>query len=211
MAKDIERCDDAPFDTVAMDDSDFLRQLVERALQRFLEAEMTAHLNAARYERSEGRQGHRNGYKPRQLRTRVGTLTLRVPQEREGTFSTQLFARYQRSEKALVLALMEMYVEGVSPRKVAEVTEVLCGTTFSKSQVSELARGLDADLQAWRERGLTAGGYPYLFVDARYEHARVDGVPFRNLVRSLHRPRCSAESRRAAVRTPTPFTCRWPR
>ncbi len=175
MPKEIESIDDVTFDTVALDDPDFLRQLVQRMPQHFLEAEMTAHLGAARYERSDARQGHRNGYKPRQLHTRVGTLTLRVPQDREGTFSTQLFARYQRSEKALVLALMEMYVEGVSTRKVAEVTEALCGTTFSKSQVSALVSGLDTDLQAWRERPLTAGGYPYLFVDARYEHARVDG------------------------------------
>ncbi len=175
MSKEIEGIDDASFDTVAMEDPDFLRHLVERALQRFLEAEMTAHLHAARYERSEERRGHRNGYKPRQLHTRVGTLTLRVPQEREGTFSTQLFARYQRSEKALVLALMEMYIEGVSTRKVAEITEALCGTSFSKSQVSELASRLDADLLAWRERPLTAASYPYLFVDARYEHVRVDG------------------------------------
>lgn len=108
------------------------------------------------------------------MHTRVGTLTLRVPQDREGTFSTRLFARYQRSEKALVLALMEMYVEGVSTRKVAEVTEVLCGTTFSKSLVSELAATLDVDLAAWRERPLIGGSYPYLFVDARYEHVRVD-------------------------------------
>ncbi len=175
MPKAIERMDGAPVDTIAMDDPDFLRQLVERALQRFLEAEMTAHLSAARYERSEDRQGYRNGYKPRQLHTRVGTLTLRVPQDREGTFSTQLFARYQRSEKALVLALMEMYIEGVSTRKVAEITEALCGTSFSKSQVSELAGRLDTDLLAWRERPLTAERYPYLFVDARYEHVRVDG------------------------------------
>ena len=174
MPRDSGSNHDASLDTVALDDPEFLRQLVERALQRFLEAEMTAHLGAARYERSDARQGHRNGYKPRTLHTRVGTLTLRVPQDREGTFSTQLFARYQRSEKALVLALMEMYVEGVSTRKVAEVTEVLCGTAFSKSQVSELAGALDTDLAAWRERPLTAGGYPYLFVDARYEHARVD-------------------------------------
>lgn len=105
----------------------------------------------------------------------MGTFTLRVPQDREGTFSTQLFARYQRSEKALVLALMEMYVEGVSTRKVAEITEALCGTTFSKSQVSELAGALDTDLVAWRERPLTAACYPYLFVDARYEHVLVKG------------------------------------
>ena len=175
MAKGIENLDDAIVDTIALDDPDFLRQLVQRMLQHVLEAEMTAHLGAARYERSEARQGHRNGYKPRQLHTRVGTLTLRVPQDRDGTFSTQLFARYQRSEKALVLTLMEMYVEGISTRKVAEVTEALCGTSFSKSLVSELVGTLDADLAAWRERPLTATGYPYLFVDARYEHARVKG------------------------------------
>ncbi len=175
MARNSVTTDDAAIDTVVLDDPDFLRQLVERALQHFLEAEMTAHLGAARYERSDARQGHRNGYKPRQLHTRVGTLTLRVPQDREGTFSTQLFARYQRSEKALLLTLMEMYVEGVSTRKVAEITEALCGTTFSKSQVSELTSGLDTDLVAWRARPLTATSYPYLFVDARYEHVRVKG------------------------------------
>ncbi len=175
MTTGIAGMDHQTLDTMALDDPEFLRHLVERALQRFLEAEMTAHLGAARYERSDARQGQRNGYKPRQLHTRVGTLSLRVPQDREGTFSTQLFARYQRSAKALVLALMEMYVEGVSTRKVAEVTEVLCGTTFSKSQVSDLAGTLDTDLAAWRERPLTADGYPYLFVDARYEHVRTKG------------------------------------
>jgi len=114
------------------DDPDFLREIVERTVQEILEAEMTAHLGAERYERSAGRKGQRNGCKPRALHTRVGTLTLRVPQDRESTFSTQLFARYQRHEKALVLALMEMYLEGVSTRKVADITEVLCGTSFSK-------------------------------------------------------------------------------
>jgi hypothetical protein len=144
MARSADTIEDVAFETVALDDPDFLRQLVERALQRVLEAEMTAHLGAARYERSDARQGHRNGYKPRQLHTRVGTLTLRVPQDREGTFSTELFARYQRSEKALVLALMEMYVEGVSTRKVADVTEVLCGTTFSKSHASSSSAAASA-------------------------------------------------------------------
>ena len=135
---------------------------------------MTAHLGAAPYERTEGRTGYRNGHKPRTLKTRVGTLKLRVPQDRDGTFSTELFARYQRNEQALVLALMEMYVQGVSTRKVTAITEELCGTGFSKSQVSALAGRLDAELAAWRSRPLEAA-YPYLFVDARYEHARVDG------------------------------------
>jgi putative transposase len=161
--------------SISTDDPDFLRLIVERVIQDFLEAEMTAHLHAEPYERSAARTGYRNGYKPRQLNTRVGTLTLQVPQDRDGTFSTQLFARYQRSEKALVLALMEMYVEGVSTRKVREITEVLCGTSFSKSLVSELAGQLDTELDTWRNRPLSETTYPYLSVDARYEHVRQDG------------------------------------
>lgn len=159
---------------VLLDDPGFLHQIVERVLQEMLEAEMTHHIGAAPYERSATRTGHRNGYKPRTLRTRVGTLNLLVPQDREGTFSTRLFSRYQRNEKALVLALMEMYVEGVSTRKVKEITEELCGTSFSKSLVSSLAGSLDSGLQAWRNRWLEAEAYPYLFVDARYEKVRVD-------------------------------------
>lgn len=138
-----------------------------------LEAEMTEHVGAAPHERTDARKGHRNGYKPRTLRTRVGTLNLLVPQDREGTFSTKLFCRYQRNEKALVLALMEMYLEGVSTRKVKDVTEELCGTSFSKSLVSSLAGRLDSELRAWRSRPLEAEGYPYVFVDARYEKVRV--------------------------------------
>src|SRR4051794_30883345 len=93
--------------SVLTDDPNFLRFIVERVVQEVLDAEMTAHLHAEPYERNATRTGYRNGYKSRQLNTRVGTLTLQVPQDRDGTFSTQLFARYQRSEKALVLALME--------------------------------------------------------------------------------------------------------
>jgi putative transposase len=174
---------------ILLDDPGFLREIVERVLQEMLEAEMTHHIGAAPYERSAARTGHRNGYKPRTLRTRVGTLNLLVPQDREGTFSTRLFSRYQRSEKALVLALMEMYVEGVSTRKVKEITEELCGTSFSKSLVSSLAGSLDSELQAWRNRRLEAEAYPYLFVDARYEKVRVShkvlsqGVLFVSAVR----------------------------
>jgi putative transposase len=125
-------------------------------LQELLEAEMSEHIGAAPYERTGTRTGRRNGYKPRALRTRVGTLNLLVPQDREGTFSTRLFARYQRNEKALVLALMEMYVEGVSTRKVKDITEELCGTSFSKSLISSLAGSLDSELEAWRSRRLEA-------------------------------------------------------
>jgi transposase-like protein len=148
--------------------------MVERALQAVLEEEMAAHVPAARSERTDERRGYRNGSKPRELRTRVGTIELRVPQDRDGTFSPELFARYQRNEQALVLALMEMYLQGVSTRKVSAITEALCGTSFSKSQVSALAGRLDAELAAWRVRPLPTA-YPYLCVDARYEHVRVDG------------------------------------
>ncbi len=158
-----------------IDDPDFLRGLVERTVQAILDAEMSAHLGAERYERGEGRTGYRNGTKARTLVTRVGTLHLAVPQDRDGTFSTDLFARYQRSEQALVSTLLEMYLQGVSTRKVAAITEELCGVSFSKSQVSALTSRLDADLAAWRGRPLTETTYPYLTVDARYEHVRIDG------------------------------------
>ena len=158
-----------------VDDPEFLRKIVQHALQTILEAEMEAHLGASRYERTPERRGYRNGYKPRQLQTRVGTLDLLVPQDRDGSFSTDLFGRYQRSEQALVLTLMEMYLQGVSTRKVATITEQLCGTRFSKSQVSTLTVQLDGRLQAWRERPLTAVAYPYLTVDARYEKVRQGG------------------------------------
>src|SRR5258707_1417646 len=120
-----------------------LARLLESILNQVLEAQVSEHLQTGRYERTEERQGYRNGYKPRQLTTRVGTLTLQVPQVREGGFSPELFARYQRSEQALILTLMEMVVNGVSTRKVARITEELCGHEFSKSTVSELCNGLD--------------------------------------------------------------------
>jgi putative transposase len=175
MARDHRRVDAELVQEALLDDPGFLREIVERAVQHILEAEMTEHVGAAPYERVEGRTGQRNGHKPRTLRTRVGPLNLLVPQDREGTFSTKLFSRYQRNEKALTLALMEMYIEGVSTRKVKDITEELCGTSFSKSLVSSLAGSLDSELQAWRMRRLEAAAYPYLFVDARYEKVRVDG------------------------------------
>jgi putative transposase len=174
MTQDHRRTNTQMAQEVLLDDAGFLKEVVQRVLQEVLQAEMTEHVGAAPYERAAGRKGHRNGHKPRTLRTRVGTLNLLVPQDREGTFSTRLFARYQRNEKALCLALMEMYVEGVSTRKVKEVTEELCGTSFSKSLVSSLAGRLDSELEGWRSRRLTAEAYPYVFVDARYEKARVD-------------------------------------
>ncbi len=129
-----------------------LAPLLEQALNQLLKAQATEQLHALPYERSEGRQGMRNGYKPRQLTTRVGTISLQVPQFRDGTFSTELFARYQRSEQALVLAMMEMVIGGVSTRKIAKITEELCGKEFSKSTVSDLCKQLDPAVNAWNER-----------------------------------------------------------
>ena len=150
---------------------DGIRRLLETVVQRVLDEELTAFLGAEAYERSEGRAGYRNGYKPRQIKTRVGTLDLMVPKDREGRFRTELFERYQRSEKALLLAVVEMYVHGVSTRKVKDITEALCGLEISRTQVSELAKGLDAEVQVWRSRPLPKV-YPYLVVDARYEKVR---------------------------------------
>jgi putative transposase len=173
MADRHRRTDKELVQQILLDDPEFLRWIVERALQQVLEAEITEREGAAPYERTESRKGYRNGYKPRRLKTRVGTLELLVPQDREGVFSTRLFSRYQRNEKAPLLALMEMYVEGVSTRKVREVTEELCGTSFSKSLISKLATNLDSELESWRSRPLEVEAYPYLFVDARYEKVRV--------------------------------------
>ena len=130
------------------EDEEFLRALVRTALQEVLETEMTEALGAAKGERTEGRLGYRSGYYTRLLITRVGTLELRVPQDRAGRFSTDLFERYQRSEKALVGTLAEMYVQGVSTRKVKAVTEALCGHSFCASSISAINKTLDASLRA---------------------------------------------------------------
>ena len=157
------------------EDEGFLRALVEEVLQQILEGEMEEALGAAKGERTAERRGYRSGYYGRMLVTRVGKLELRVPQDRQGRFSTQLFERYQRSEKALVSALSEMYVQGVSTRKVKAITEELCGHSFSASTVSEMNRKLDEELGKFAQRDLEEE-YPYLILDARYEKVREDGV-----------------------------------
>lgn len=152
-----------------------LGQLLEAVLNQVLDAQVSEQLQAEPYERTSERQGYRNGYKPRRLTTRVGRLTLRVPQVREGVFSTELFARYQRSEQALILTLMEMVVNGVSTRKVARITEELCGTSFAKSTVSDLCKGLDPLVTAWNERDLSERRYPFVLVDALVLKVREGG------------------------------------
>lgn len=154
---------------------DAIRALLQTTVQEVLEAEMDAALGAQRGERTGDRRGYRSGHYRRRLVTRVGTLELRVPQDREGLFSTEVFSRYQRSEKALLLALAEMYVQGVSTRKVRAVTEELCGHAFSASTVSSVTKTLDEELHHFMSRCLEEE-YPYLILDARYERVREDGV-----------------------------------
>ncbi len=149
-----------------------LAKLVESVLNQILEAQVSESLSAERYERSEERAGYRNGYRARQLYTRVGPITLQVPQTRDGSFSTDIFKRYQRSEQAFVLALMEMVVNGVSTRKVTNITEERCGVSFSKSTVSELCTGLDARVHALNERRLDGVSYPFILVDALFIKSR---------------------------------------
>lgn len=148
--------------------------LLESILNQVLKAQATEQLNAENYERTEDRKDYRNGTYTRTLTTRVGSLTLHVPRFRNGKFSTELFSRYQRSEQALILALMEMVVNGVSTRKVTQVTEELCGTEFSKSTVSDLCKQLDPIVTAWNHRPLK-NEYPFLIVDAMYIKVREEG------------------------------------
>ena len=156
-------------------DEDWLRGMVEGLVQEVLEREMDECVQARKHERAQGRVGYRSGYYERTLVTRVGKLELRVPQDREGRFSTEVFERYQRSEKALVSALAEMYIQGVSTRKVKAVTEELCGHSFSASSISRINAKLDGELEAFMRRPLEEA-YPYLILDARYEKVREGGV-----------------------------------
>ena len=156
-------------------DEDFIRTVVQAVLQEVLEAEMTEAVGAAKGARSASRLAYRSGYYVRTLTTRVGKLELRVPQDRAGRFSTELFARYQRSERALVGALAEMYVQGVSTRKVQAITEKLCGHGFSASSISAINKTLDESLEQFASRRL-AEPFPYLILDAPYEKVREAGV-----------------------------------
>lgn len=162
-------------ESLFVSDRDLFKELLRESLQEVLEAEMTELIGAAPGERSAERTGYRAGHYGRSLVTRIGKLELRVPRDRDGRFSTELFERYQRSEKALVSALAEMYVQGVSTRKVKAITEELCGHAFSASTISQINKGLDEALERFALRALEEP-YPYLILDARYEKVRIDGV-----------------------------------
>lgn len=152
-----------------------VKALLSQIFDQIMKMEVTDQINAKQYERSDNRDNYRNGYRPRTLTTRVGTLTLHVPKLRQGTFSTQLFSRYRRSEQAFDLALMEMVVQGVSTRKVEVITTELCGTTFSKSTVSALCAKLDPIVESFRHRPLTTK-YAFVYVDAMMVKVRTAGI-----------------------------------
>jgi transposase-like protein len=152
---------------------EILPELIRVILNTAMLAERDQHLNAEPYQRTSERTAHANGFKPRTMRTRVGEITFAIPQVREGGFYPQALEKGLRSERALTLALAEMYVQGVSTRKVKAITEQLCGTSVSSAMVSRAATQMDAELEKWRERLL--GEYPYLFLDAYYEQVREDG------------------------------------
>lgn len=156
-------------------DGDLLKELMRIALQQVLETEMEEAVGAGKWERSPERVGYRAGYYQRSLTTRVGKIELRVPQDRQGRFRTEVFERYQRSEKALVSAMVEMYVEGVSTRKVKAITEELCGQEFSSATISRMVGRLDEELERFARRRLEED-YPYLILDARYERVREQGA-----------------------------------
>jgi putative transposase len=145
---------------------ELIRILVNQAMQE----ERVRFLQAGEYERTEDRKGYANGYKPKTVKTRVGEITFSVPQVREGGFYPSALEKGLRSERALTMTLAEMYVQGVSTRKVKEITEQLCGFAISAEQVSRATAQLDGVLQEWRERPL--GEIRYLYLDARYEKVR---------------------------------------
>ena len=151
-----------------------MRQILEKAINSILKVESANQLNAEPYERNEDRTDSRNGTRARNLNTRIGRLTLNVPRHRNVPFKTVIFENYSRSEAALVSTMAEMVVNGVSTRKVSKVIETLCGTSFSKSSVSEVCKDLDEAVQAFQNRPLT-GNYPFLTVDATYFKVREKG------------------------------------
>ena len=147
------------------------RLLLQKGLNAMLERESSEQLGAKRYERTEERTDSRNGVRTRELKTRIGRLTLSVPRHRNQPFRTMLFENYSRSEQALLTTMTTMVLEGVSTRKIARITEELCGTSFSKSAVSEICKSLDAYVDEFRNRPLT-DSYPFLTVDATYFKVR---------------------------------------
>jgi putative transposase len=161
------------FELLAEEGFDGMSQALEVLLNEMMKVERSRHLQAGPYERSEQRQGYANGFKAKRVRTRVGELDLAVPQTRASDFYPSCLEKGLKSERALRLALAEAYVQGVSTRKMAKLTQELCGIEVSSSEVSRAAKALDETLSAWRKRALEA--MPYVYLDARYEKVRHGG------------------------------------
>lgn len=149
------------------------KRLLQESLNSFMKAESTEQLKAEPYERTEERADSRNGFRDRKLNTRIGTITLKVPRHRNGSFETLIFDEYTRSEAALIASMMEMVVNGVSTAKVGKVVETLCGTSFSKSTVSNICKELDKNVNEFLTSPIT-GEYPFVTVDATYFKVRED-------------------------------------
>ncbi len=158
---------------VAEKGMDGISEPVALLLNLAMRLEREQHLNAEAYERTDQRNGYRNGFKSKTVKTRMGELELAIPQVRDGDFYPQSLEKGQRSERALKIALAEMYIQGVSTRKVAQITEKMCGFDVSSAQVSKASAELDELLEKWRNRPLTC--FPYVYLDAMYEKVRHGG------------------------------------
>ncbi len=175
MAPDLEeRVPREILEALIEEGTEAFRKVLEKLLNLAMGVERSEFLGAEPYERTRQRRGHANGYKDKKIATRVGELELKIPQVRGLSFYPQSLEKGCRSEKALKLAVAEMYVMGVSTRKVSEITEQLCGTEISATQVSRVASLLDEELEKFRSRPLL-GEYPFVYLDAHYEKVRVDG------------------------------------
>src|SRR5690625_3952131 len=153
---------------------DISKTILTTVFNQLMEEQRTQYIQANEYERSSNRKSQRNGYYERSWTTRIGTLELNVPRTRDGKFSPTLFERYQRNEKALLVSMLEMYISGVSTRKVSNIVEQLCGTTVSKSFVSKLTAELDPMVKEWRNRSLSETEFPYIVTDVLYIKVRED-------------------------------------
>lgn len=162
---------DEILELLAKNSGEAFKKLLQESLNSILQAESAEQLHATPYERTEERTDSRNGLRERNLNTRIGRITLKVPRHREQPFKTMIFENYSRSEAALVVGMAEMVVNGVSTRKVSQVMETLCGTSYSKSTVSELCKDLDKPVKEFRDRPLN-GQYPFLTLDATYFKVR---------------------------------------
>jgi transposase-like protein len=152
---------------------DYLPELIRVMINTAMQLERQKYLRAELYERSQERLGHANGYKDKTVKTRVGDITFAVPQVREGGYYPEALQKGLRSERALTITLAEMYVQGVSTRKVAAIVEQMCGSEVSSTQVSKAAAMLDEKLEKWRNCEI--GEIVYLYLDAHYEKVRQDG------------------------------------